>query len=61
MENTQIILSADIEKETGRNSEVCYKYCLRCGRKLKRPENVVRGMGKVCWEKSKTDNQRRLF
>ena len=61
MENIQSILSADIENETERNSEVKYKYCLRCGRKLKRPEKIVRGMGKICWEKSKTDNQRRLF
>ncbi len=61
MENIQIILSADIKKETEKSSEVRYRYCLRCGRKLKKPENIARGMGLVCWEKSKTDNQRRLF
>ena len=61
MDNIQTISLEDITNETERNSEVQYKYCLRCGRKLKKPENVVRGMGKVCWEKSKTENQRRLF
>ena len=61
MENIQTILSADITKETEKSSEVKYKYCLRCGRRLKKPENIVRGMGLVCWEKSKTDSQRRLF
>ena len=61
MENIQNILSADTMNETERNSEVKHKYCLRCGRKLKNPENIARGMGKVCYEKSKTDNQRRLF
>lgn len=61
MENIQTTLSVDIEKGTERNSEVIYKYCRRCGRKLKRPENIARGMGKICWEKSQTDNQRRLF
>lgn len=38
-----------------------YKYCLRCGRKLKTPEARLRGMGKVCAEKSKHENRRRLF
>lgn len=28
--------------------------CRRCHRKLKTPEAVERGMGKVCWEKSQT-------
>ena len=61
MENIQTISSEDITKETERNTEAKYKYCLRCGRRLKKPENMIRGMGIVCWEKSKTDNQRRLF
>lgn len=39
-----------------------YEYCLRCGRKLKSSENRLRGMGKVCWEKSQqTLIQKPLF
>lgn len=38
-----------------------YKYCLRCGRKLKTPEARTRGMGKICAEKSKHETRRRLF
>ena len=29
-----------------------YNYCIRCGRRLKSQENRLRGMGKVCYEKS---------
>lgn len=43
------------------NMEKEYKYCLRCGRKLKTPEARTRGMGKICAEKSKHDTRRRLF
>ena len=28
-----------------------YKYCLRCGRKLKNPEAKKLGYGKICYEK----------
>jgi hypothetical protein len=28
--------------------------CKRCHRRLKTPEAIERGMGKVCWEKSQT-------
>lgn len=28
--------------------------CKRCGRKLKTEEAIERGMGKTCWEKSRT-------
>lgn len=35
------------------------KYCLRCGRRLKTPENIERGMGKVCWEKSQETEHRK--
>ena len=38
-----------------------YKYCLRCGRKLRNPEAKMRGMGKICAEKSKHETRRRLF
>ena len=36
-------------------TEKLYKYCLRCGKRLKSLENRKRGMGKTCWEKSQTD------
>lgn len=36
-----------------------YKYCLRCGRKLKTEENRARGMGKVCWQKYQHTTQRK--
>ena len=35
-----------------------YQYCLRCGRKLVTVDNKIRGMGKVCWEKSKTEHKK---
>ena len=38
-----------------------YKYCLRCGRKLKTLDARMRGMGKICAEKSKHETRRRLF
>jgi len=50
-----------IETEKNSNMETEYNYCLRCGRKLKKPENRIRGMGKICWEKSRIENKRRLF
>lgn len=34
-----------------------YQFCLRCGRKLKNTEYRKIGMGKVCQEKSKTDQK----
>lgn len=39
-----------------------YKRCLRCGRRLKTEEARMRGMGSVCWEKSKTEKKpQKLF
>ena len=38
-----------------------HEYCLRCGRKLKSPENRLRGMGLTCWKKSKKYGKHRLF
>lgn len=36
--------------------------CRRCGRKLKTPEARDRGMGKICWEKSRvTEAKKPLF
>ncbi len=47
------------QKEVMAGSEVqegnIYKFCLRCGRRLKTLENQQRGMGKTCWEKAKTE------
>ena len=30
-----------------------YKYCRRCGKRLKGEENRIRGYGKICYEKAK--------
>ena len=57
----QNILSESTTKETEKNSKDTYNYCLRCGRKLKTPENKLRGMGAICWEKSHLEQSRRLF
>jgi hypothetical protein len=39
-----------------------HEFCLRCGRKLKNPEARLIGMGKVCLQKSKSqENKSRLF
>ena len=44
-----------MKKKQPKNEPTLYKYCLRCGRKLVSLENRKRGMGKVCWEKSKVE------
>jgi len=61
--NTQITSLESTENEIERNSEDKseYNYCLRCHRKLKNPEYRLRGMGKICWEKSHIEQSRRLF
>jgi len=38
-----------------------YEYCLRCGRKLKNPDARKIGYGKICKEKMKTEQSRKLF
>ena len=38
-----------------------YKYCLRCGRKLKNQEARQRGYGSICYEKQKLNNHKKLF
>lgn len=38
-----------------------YKYCLRCGRKLKNPEYRKIGMGKTCQEKASKYKIKPLF
>lgn len=37
------------------------EFCLRCGRRLRSPENRLRGMGLVCWKKSQVKKKHRLF
>ena len=37
-----------------------YNYCIRCGRRLKNVEYRLRGMGKVCYEKSLREHGNRL-
>lgn len=38
-----------------------YKFCLRCGRKLKKIEYRQRGYGKICWEKMQKQSSKKLF
>ncbi len=62
--NTQDILPKPITSESEKSLREPldeYNYCLRCGRKLKTPENKIRGMGKICWEKSHLEQSKRLF
>ena len=60
IQNTSL---GDILNETEKSTEDTYKYnfCRRCGRQLKKPENRLRGMGPVCWERSHLEQSRRLF
>lgn len=44
-----------------KSKQILYKYCLRCGRRLKSEEARMRGMGKICAEKMKHHEQLRLF
>lgn len=63
MQNIPTILLTDTLNETEKSSKDIsdYEFCLRCGRKLKNPENRLRGMGKICWEKSHLEQSKRLF
>ena len=38
-----------------------FTHCLRCGRKLKNEEARKIGYGKICLEKMKTKNTKKLF
>lgn len=38
-----------------------YQFCLRCGRRLKTPENRKRGMGETCWNKSNVLHHTKLL
>ena len=55
-------MSESMRKEQSTDQKT-YQFCLRCGKKLVSPENRERGMGKVCWEKSKVEKnkQHQLF
>lgn len=45
----------------GTKSPLMFKYCLRCGRKLKTTEAQERGYGDICWSKHLIDKQAKLF
>ena len=38
-----------------------YKYCRRCGKRLKGEENRIRGYGKICFEKARAEARRRAL
>lgn len=38
-----------------------HEYCLRCGRKLKKPETRKIGYGIICARKMKVEESQRLF
>ena len=45
----------------GNFGPVLFKYCFRCGRRLKNIETQKRGYGEVCWKKQHQDKQNTLF
>ena len=47
--------------KNGTSGPLRFKYCLRCGRRLKNTEAQERGYGDVCWKKQQADNQTTLF
>lgn len=51
-------MSVTEEAETSYKKDLSNN-CLRCGRKLKSLEAKERGMGKICWEKSHVERERR--
>lgn len=38
-----------------------HEFCIRCGRKLKKPEARAKGYGAVCEKKMRVDQSTRLF
>ena len=38
-----------------------YKYCRRCGKRLKGEENRARGYGKICFEKARAEARRKAL
>lgn len=61
--STKIITSENVPNKNENGSEDIFEYnfCLRCHRRLKNPEYRLRGMGKVCWEKTHQEQSMRLF
>ena len=47
--------------ESGKEKIKEYKYCRRCGRKLKNVDAKVRGYGPICEKKMKVQYRRPLF
>ena len=47
--------------QINQDSTKLYRYCLRCGKRLKSPEAQLLGYGPVCMEKMKITKNRRLF
>ena len=45
-------------KAVGNTENTEYIYCLRCGKRLRNVDAKIRGMGKVCWEKSQTEKSK---
>ena len=43
--------------EHGNRSPILFKYCVRCGRRLKNPDAQMRGYGEVCWKKQQSNHQ----
>lgn len=37
-----------------------YKYCRRCGKRLKGEENRIRGFGKTCFEKARAEAEKEM-
>lgn len=42
-------------------TDVEVKYCKRCGRRLKSPEAIEKGYGKICLKKAQTETGKALF
>ena len=47
--------------EHGNRSPVLFKYCVRCGRRLKNADAQMRGYGEICWKKIQNNRQTTLF
>ena len=45
----------------GTSGPLRFKYCLRCGRRLKNTEAQERGFGKICLQKQLAERQQTLF
>lgn len=45
----------------GNTGPILFKYCFRCGRRLKNTETQKRGYGEICWKKHLANKQSTLF